>query len=32
MIKLRKYKFFEAEISFLGYIVSRYGLRSDLEK
>ncbi len=32
MIKLRKCKFFEAEISFLGYIVRRYGLKSDSEK
>src|SRR6266542_167991 len=32
MIKLRKYKFFEAEISFLGHIVGRYRLKSDPEK
>ncbi len=32
MIKLRKCKFFKVEIPFLGYIVRRYRLRSDLEK
>ncbi len=32
IIKLRKCKFFEAEIPFLGHIVRRHGLRSDSEK
>ncbi len=32
MIKLRKCKFFKAEISFLRYIVGRYRLKSDSEK
>ena len=32
MIKLRKCKFFEAEISFLGHIVRRHELKSDLKK
>ncbi len=32
IIKLRKCKFFEAEISFLGHIIGRYELRLDLEK
>ena len=32
MIKLRKCKFFEAEISFLGHIVGRHELKSDSEK
>ena len=32
MIKLRKCKFFEVEISFLGHIIGRHGLKSDPEK
>ncbi len=32
MIKLRKCKFFEADILFLGHIVGRHELKSDLEK
>ena len=32
IIKLRKCKFFETEIPFLGYIVGRHRLRLDLEK
>ncbi len=32
MIKLRKCKFFKAEISFLGHIIGRYRLKSDLKK
>src|SRR6266498_3441049 len=32
ILKLRKCKFFEAEISFLGYIVGRYELKPDSEK
>ena len=32
IIKLRKCKFFEVEIPFLGYIVGRHELKSDLKK
>ena len=32
MIKLKKCKFFKAEISFLGHIIGRYRLKSDLKK
>jgi len=32
LVKLKKYEFYKSEVKFLRYIISREGIRIDLEK
>ncbi len=32
MVKIKKYEFAKKELKFLGHIISREGIRTDLEK